>query len=172
MMARRNAIARRRSGVTITKLLFWLVGLVLLGLALVPLLLLAGLFSGLGGGNGGPGGSGQGDGNGPKVIPVSHTAPQTQPAPAATQPKTQPTTRPKPPPNKSGRPLRIAIRDWDYFVAGKKVSLDQLAELIGKVPDGANHAVEVTRHNTSRASAIQALKQLLRKDQVSAYWPE
>ena len=169
---RSHTIGLRRRGATIGKLLFWLIGLVLLGLALVPLLLLAGLFSGLGGGTGGAGGPGQG--NGPEVIPVSHNPAATQPAPAATQPETQPATRPKPPPaaSKPGRPLRVTIRDWDYFVAGKKVSLDELVELVGKVPDGANHAVEVTRHDTSRASAIQALKELLRKNQTSAYWPE
>ena len=163
---------QRRTGVTITKLLFWLIGLVLLGLALVPLLLLVGMFGGFGGGNGGTGdGSGQGDG-GAKVVPVVHVAPATQPVRAATQPATQPTTHPKPAVKKAGRPLRIAIRDWDYFVAGEKVSLERITELIGKIPDGANHAVEVTRHDTSRASAIQALKELLGESEVSAYWPE
>lgn len=170
--ARRHAIARRRGGATIGKLLFWLIGLVLLGLALVPLLLLAGLFSGLGGGNGGPGGSPQG--NGPKVVPVSHSPAAAQPAPAATQPKTQPAIRPKtrPAAKRPSRPLRITIKDWDYLVAGKKVSLAQLAELAREVPAGPNHAVEVTRRDTSRASAIEALKKLLTKNDISAYWPE
>ena len=126
---------------------FWLlVGLVALGVA-------AGLFTGFGGFGLGRGG---GDGG-----PEATSAPAKSPQPP-------PDTRPKPP----TRPLKITIDNRTYFVDDRQVTLEQITEMLGKIPQGPGPAVVVTLADDSRPPAEIELRELLKKHNVSSLWPQ
>ena len=128
---------------------FWLlIGLVALGIA-------AGLFGKFGGFGLGTG-DGSGD-NGPEAASAT-TGPKTPP----------PDTRPKPP----TRPLKITIDGQTYYVHDREVSLEEITEMLGKIPEGPGPAVVVTLTDDSRPTAEIGLKALLKKHNVPYLWPQ
>ncbi len=83
--------------------------------------------------------------------------------------KSSPPGRENPPaeiqPEDLSRPMFVEIRAHDYYVMNRKVSLERLVELAGKVPPAGEEnrgpAVLIHRSATSRAAAEKALVEAL-----------
>ncbi|HOD83050.1 MAG: hypothetical protein BWX88_02112 [Planctomycetes bacterium ADurb.Bin126] len=106
------------------------------------------------------GGGGRKDG-GPSATRPATTQPTTASTrPAATQPATPNVTR----------PLEIVIEDRAYLVAGKAVSLEEIEQMLGRIPDGPGPAVMVNRRPSSRAETEVALKLKLQEKNVTSSW--
>ena len=68
------------------------------------------------------------------------------------------------------RPLEIVIEDRAYLVAGKAVSLEEIEQMLGRIPDGPGPAVMVNRRPSSRAETEVALKLKLQEKNVTSSW--
>ncbi len=90
--------------------------------------------------------------------------------PAAPQPTTAPATRPAATQPNVTRPLEIVIEDRAYLVAGKAVSLEEIEQMLARIPDGPGPDVMVNRRPSSRAETEVALKLKLQEKNVTSSW--
>ena len=70
------------------------------------------------------------------------------------------------------RPLRVAIRGREYFIAGARVDLEWVIDSARRVPAGEGPAVVVLRAESSRASAEESLGRLLKEKGILFEWRE
>jgi hypothetical protein len=106
---------------------------------------------------GGGSGSGAGSGTGPSIGTGNMTettalVPQTQAIVASYTPE---------------RPMKVTVQESNYIVGGHAMSLEQLGELLAKVPEGSGPGVTIERAPSSRAKAEQDLKEALDKRKMT-----
>jgi len=70
------------------------------------------------------------------------------------------------------RPLRIVIRDREYFIASQKATLAQTLATAARVPAGSGPTVVVERSESSRASAEERLARTLEEKGIDFEWAE
>jgi hypothetical protein len=135
------------------------------GLAVIMVILgLSGVFDWSGPGDGGaeeetPGLSVPSEGT---VTSEGTDAPGTSGHPESAAPAT--------PPAGPLRPLEVMIEGRDYLVGADRCSLDGIVEMAQKVPAGEGPAVVIRRTASSRASAEESLRGLLRRTGIDFEW--
>ena len=112
--------------------------------------------------------SGPGDGGAEEGSPGQSVPDLESEAPeSAGQPESAAATPQPPGPL---RPLEVKIEGRDYLVGADRHSLDGIVEMAQKVPAGDGPAVVIRRTASSRASAEESLRGLLRETGIDFEW--
>ena len=98
----------------------------------------------------------------------------TPSVPAVEETASESVDRSPPPeiPPEPTRPLRIVVRDRDYFIAARKATLTEALAAAAKVPAGSGPTVVVERTASARASAEELLTRSFEEKGIDFAWAE
>jgi|GEM_PF-2730031 len=117
---------------------------------------------------------GFGLGGGPTESGRDSSKKPDPPSAPAVEEGTESADRNPPPeiPPEPARPLRIVVRDRDFFIAAQKTTLTEALAAAAKVPAGSGPTVVVERTASARASAEELLARSLDEKGIDFAWSE